>query len=241
MHKSHTRRYQIWAYAPQDKPESPKLDDAATSLYRYGLPIEIELPGLCTLPNGRSSACKTRKISSDLADFLYAGEIASYRVTLPVEVTAGSTLHVDLDQIGKFHGALTTQNSDGFQIAVDGNCKDMLGAKLAGLAAAMRSGSLDDPMVTAKLKVTRLEPDTKSCCYVDHIGALRKGTVINVSQVDALIKAPLIPPVGARIVFAGPGRYVAEVARKFEIGFAVNFCAPIPPEEFSAAIKLLDD
>ncbi|MHB8883601.1 MAG: hypothetical protein ACYC5H_00715 [Methylovirgula sp.] len=215
-------------------------DDAGSSLYRYGLPIEIELLGLCTLPNGRSSTCRSRKISSESADFFY-GAPGGHRPRLPEEIAAGATMQLDLDQIGKFHGALTAQNLDGFQIAVAGDCKDLLSNKLARLASLIRSTSVDDPVVAAKLTVTRLEPHTKSCCFIDHMGMLRKGSVINVSQIDALIKAAIIPPVGARIVFAGPGRYVAEVARKFEIGFAITFCTPIPPDEFSAAIKLLDE
>lgn len=218
-----------------------EIDDAATSLYHYGLAIEIELAGLCTLPNGRSTACKTRKISSESVDLIYDVGIGAYRFKLPDEMPAGSPMHLDLDRIGKFRGALTAQNSEGFKIAVDGDCKDMLSNRLALLAEAIRSTSLDDASVAAKPSVTRLEPDSKSCRFTDHTGALRKGSVINVSQVDALIKASIVPPVAARIVFSGPRRYAAEVTRAFEIGFAVKFCDPIPTEEFSAAIKFLDE
>ena len=215
-------------------------DDSAVSLYHYGLPIEIELPGLCILPNGRTGACKTKKISSERVDLIYDGGIGTYRFKLPGEMPLGSPISMDLDRIGEFRGALTTQSPDGFQLAVDAECKDMMSNRLALLAAAIRNAGLDDSMAAKPSGVTRLEPETKNCRFTDHVGIVRKGTIINVSQVDALIKAPIVPPVTAHIVFAGPYHYVAEVTRVFEIGFAVNFCPPIPADQFSAAIRLTD-
>ena len=70
---------------------------------------------------------------------------------------------------------------------------------------------------------------------------MRKGWLINISQADALIKAAIVPPIGATISFGGPASYTAEVTRVFEIGFAVKFSPPIPEAEFSAAIKLTDE
>ncbi len=172
MNNHPPRRYQIWALAKegQGHPKRQKrhegfggparslteIDDAATSLYHYGLPIEIALPGLCTLPNGRSTACKTTKISSQSVDFIYDVGIGGYRFKIPDEMPAGSPMHLDLDRIGEFHGALTSQNSEGFKIAVDGDCKDMLSNRLALLAAAIRSAGLDDDSVVAKPSVARL-------------------------------------------------------------------------------------
>lgn len=214
-------------------------DSSSASLYHYGLPIEVELSGLCILPNGRSGTCKTKKISSDLVDLIYEGGAGSYRFKLPVDLAAGTTMRLDLERIGEFHGALKAQSQDGFQLAVDAECKTLLSNRLALLAQAIRNSGLDDGMI-AKPSVTRLEPEMKSCRFTDHLGNLRKGTIINVSPIDALIKAPIIPPVGAHIVFCGANRYTAEVTRVFEIGFAVNFCPPIPAGQFSAAIRLID-
>ncbi len=232
-------------YADLGNPARPstKMDDIArsTSLYHYGLPIEVELPGLCTLPNGRSTACKTKKISSESVDFIYEGGIGRNPLKAAEEMPTGSTMHVDVDQVGKFRGSLTSQSADGFRIAVDSDCKDMLSNKLAHLAAAIRNTNFNEMPQTAKPSVTRLEPDVKSCRFTDHTGASRKGTIINVSQIDALIKSPIVPPVAAHIVFGGVRHYAAEVTRAFEIGFAVKFCPPIPDEEFSAAIKFLDE
>lgn len=249
MSKQPIRRYQIWTLANERPAEfrTParsllKVDDnSATSLYHYGLPIEIELPGLCILPNGRSTACKTKKISSETVNFIYDLGLGGYRLKLPDDMPAGSLMHLDLERIGEFHGALTSQTAEGFQIAVDGDCKVMLSNRLALLATTLRDVGIDDGSGVTKPSVTRLEPETKGCRFTDQLGVVRKGTVINVSQVDALIKAAIVPPVGTHLVFGGPGRYEAEVTRVFEIGFAVKFRPPIPNQEFSAAIKFVDE
>lgn len=212
----------------------------SSSLYHYGLPVEIGLPGLCTLPNGRSSAFLTEKISSDFISFIYDESTPGYRFKLPDELPLGTRMHLDLDRIGEFHGSLASQNLRGFKIAVAGECKTMLGGRLALLAAAMRTADLEEPSVS-RTTITRVEPQIKNCRFTDHSGASRKGWIINVSPVDALIKAAVVPPVGSPVVFAGHGRYEAEVTRAFEIGFAVNFREEIPESEFSPAIKFLDE
>ena len=149
-------------------------------------------------------------------------------------------MHLDLDQIGAFRGVLAAQNPEGFQIAVDHDCKSMVGTKLADLASA-RGISFDETAKHERERITRIEPDNKSCTFTDHKGALRKGKLVNMSRVDALIKAAILPPVATHIVFGGPRQYLAEVTRTFEIGFAIKFCPPIPSEEFSAAIKFSDE
>jgi hypothetical protein len=218
-----------------------KSDGGAGSLYHYGLPIEIALPGLCTLANGRSSAFLTEKISSDLINFIYDEATPGYRFKLPDDLPVGTPMRLDLDRIGEFHGALAAQNLRGFKVAVAGECRSILSNRLAVLAAAIRNADPEDPCMEAKTTVTRLEPETKNCRFTDPSGVLRKGLIINVSRIDALIKAPVVPPVGAQVAFAGPGHREARVSRAFEIGFAVNFCEPIPEGEFSASIKFLDE
>lgn len=218
------------------------LDNTAilTGLYDHRLPIDIELPGRCTMPNGRSRTCKTKTISSEAVELIYDLQTAGYPFKAPEEIPAGSTVHLDLEQIGNFHGMLTSQNSEGFKLAVDVNCKGMLITKLTKMAAAIRSSGQNHESLVTKTSIMRIEPSTKNCSFTDDKGTLHKGKIINVSQVDALIKAPVIPPIATHIVFGGPRAHVAEVTRTFEIGFAVKFCTPIPPDEFSDAIKFID-
>ncbi len=219
------------------------LEDAAmlTSLYDHRLPIDVELPGRCTMPNGRSTTCKTRKISSDSVDLVYDLQTAGYPIRYPEEIPPGSTVHLDLDQIGNFHGVVTSQSADGFQLAVDVDCKGMLITKLAQMANAIRNTTFEEAPLEARRNVARIEPNVKTCSYTDHMGQVRKGKIINVSPFDALIKAATVPPVATHIVFGGKPARVAEVTRTFEIGFAVQFSAPIPEEEFSPAITFLDE
>jgi hypothetical protein len=250
MSKQPIRRYQIWTLAkdePYERRSTPRSflvsdEDDATSLYHYGLPIEIQLPGLCILPNGRSTACKTKKISSETVSFIYdLGATGGARFRLPDDLRTGTVMHIDLERIGEFHGALSSQDNGGFQIAVDGEYKDILSKRLAVLATTLRNIGLDDGTGTTKPSFARIEPDNKNCRFADAAGAIRKGWLINISPVDALVKAAIVPPVGATVTFGGPGRYVAEVTRVFEIGFAVKFLPPIPDAEFSPAIKLTDE
>lgn len=225
------------------RPRNHSIEDAEmlTSLYDHRLPIDVELPGRCTMPNGRSTTCKTRKISSESVDLVYDLQTAGYPIRYPEEIPAGSTIHLDLEQIGNFHGVVTSQSSEGFQLVVDVECKGMLITKLAQVAAAIRNTNFQEAPLEVKRNVVRIEPNVKSCSYTDHMGMMRKGKIINVSPLDALIKAAIIPPIGTHIVFGGPHARVAEVMRTFEIGFAVQFCAPIPEEEFSPNIKFLDE
>ncbi len=233
------------------KPVYDDLDGAASplttlsdlamleSLYAYGPAVEIELRGKCTTQNGRSIGCKTTEVSKDAVRFAYDADSVGDPAKRCDDLQAGTPMHVDLDQLGAFEGVLAAQYLEGFQIAVDHDCKSMLSTKLAGLAGA-RGISFDQTAVPVREHITRIEPDNKNCAFIDQKGVLRKGRLINVSQVDALITASILPPVAAHIVFNGPRRYLAEVTRTFEIGFAVRFCPPIPREEFSPAIKLSD-
>lgn len=219
----------------------PAFEDAMlTASHDHRLPIDIELAGRCTLPNGRSTTCKTTRISSESVDLVYDLKTASYPMRGRVELPTGSTVYLDLDQVGNFHGSVTAQNADGFQLAVDVDCKGMLIPKLARLAAAIARNP-EEPAIIEKSVIVRIEPVVRGCSYRDDSGLIRKGKIINISRFDALIKAPIIPPVASQIVFGGIEPYTGEITRTFEIGFAVDFRPPIPETQFSASIKLLDE
>lgn len=219
----------------------PAFEDAIlTASHDHRLPIDIELAGRCTLPNGRSTTCKTTRISSESVDLVYDLKTAGYPMRNRDELLAGSTVYLDLDQVGNFHGSVTAQNADGFQLAVGVDCKGVLIPKLARLAAAI-ARNLEEPAIIEKSIIVRIEPIIQGCSYRDESGVFRKGKIINISRLDALIKAPVIPAIASHIVFGGIETYTAEVTRTFEIGFAVQFRPPIPELQFSASIKLLDE
>jgi hypothetical protein len=267
MDKQQLHRYEIWTAAtkdqlwplkpgaparpgqPQPQPQEAKKhiarrpkpvsapDDLNTSimLYGYGLPIELALEGICTLPNGQSAKCKTTKISSDSVDVVYVDDVIGRpRENMPT----GTTVDLTLDEVGAFRGVLTAQNSEGFQVAVDSAYKNVLGAKLSHIAA--QRGIAPPEPVEEIPSNTRIELTYKDCWFLDHTATLRRGTIVNLSQIDVLLRAPIIPPMGAQIVFRGQRRFSGEVTSIFKIGFVVKFTVPIPGREFSAALKFSD-
>ena len=99
----------------------------------------------------------------------------------------------------------------------------------------------DEGHIIRNLGISRIEPSMKSCSFADETGTLRKGVVVNLSQIDVLIKTSHVPCLTSRIIFSGSPRRVAEVTRTFEIGFVAKFCIPIPHGEFSAGIQFVND
>ncbi|QXX75891.1 hypothetical protein [Methylovirgula sp. HY1] len=246
MNKRPTHRYKIWQLAEGDlaghEPASPRqVEDlvALMALYDYRPLIETELRGTCTFSNGGSSNCKTTMISSEAVHLVYDAQTADPAAKRPNEIRAGSAVQLDLDQIGAFRGVVASKKPEGFRVAVDDDCKPMLRTKLARIAAE-HAISLDDGSVVDKSSIKRIEPEIKSCSYLDHTGTLRQGVIVNLSQVDALIKARIVPPVNSRIIFRGSRRHQAEVTRTFEMGFAARFSNLISAEGLSDALKFSD-
>ncbi len=247
MNERPIHRYKIWQLAgngpaEREKPKPARqVEDlvALMALYDYRPLIETELRGTCSLPNGGSSNCKTTTISPEAVNLVYDVQ-AGAPTKRSDEIRTGSAIHLNLDRIGTFHGVVASKKPEGFRVAVDDECKPLLRNELTHMAAEHAVGLLEGSAAT-KSNITRIEPTIKSCNFLDHTGTLRTGIVINVSQIDALIKARIIPPLGSRVTFRGSIRRLADVTRTFEMGFAVRFCNLIPPEEFSAAIKLSDE
>ncbi len=213
-----------------------KLTDLETLLllYNYGRPMAMTSASTCRLPDGQTAACETRTVSSDSVDFVFTESdgASGANPKLPL----GSPVELDVKEVGAFGGVLTSQNEDGFQVAIDKKSHGLVGTRLAHIAVERGIGinSTD----TIKSGVQRLEPTNKDCSFTDHKGTLRKGTIVNLSQFDALIRAPaaIIPPLGSRIVLRGPEWQGAYVINSFEIGFMVKFCVQIPDERFSPEI-----
>jgi hypothetical protein len=189
-------------------------------IYGYGLPIALALDGVCTLPGGTSAQCQTTKISSDSVNVVYAPSPPGAPKPVREAMPKGAAVNLKLDEVGAFRGTLTSQHNDGFEVAVDSAYQTVLGAKLSHIAA--KRGIAPSPL------------------HLDQTGTLRKGLIVNLSQVDMLLRASIIPPMGAQIVFRGARRYAAEVTSIFKIGFMVKFCNQLPVQEFTTAIKFSD-
>ena len=94
------------AYDDLERPTSflTKPGDLAIleSLYDYGPSIAVELRGTCATSNGRSIACKTKRISTDAVHCAYDAEFIGNPAKRCDDLQLGTPMHLDLDQIGAF-------------------------------------------------------------------------------------------------------------------------------------------
>jgi hypothetical protein len=111
-------------------------------------------------------------------------------------------------------------------VQVDREYQPAIRDRLAGMAAnhavAVERGA------GAASKISTVEPAIKRCQFLDHTGTLREGTLVNISEDDALIRARIIPPERSRVVLRGTIQRAADVVRVFEIAFALKFLTPRP-------------
>jgi hypothetical protein len=257
MDKQAMHRYKVWLLAKEkaglgnpdtgqnlgrSSKQVNKLTDLETLLllYNYGRPMDLAVESKFTLPSGESAACKTKKVSSESIDCVFNAPSSEATTTARPVMPVGSAVSLDLDEVGACGGVLTSHNEAGFRVAVNKENRSAVSTKLAHIA--VKRGIGVDATSTLKTGVPRIEPANKNCAFTDHTGMLRTGTIVNLSQFDALIRASatIIPPMGTRIVLRGPVWHGADVISTFEIGFMVKFCLPIPNDQFSAALRFTD-
>jgi hypothetical protein len=244
-------RYKIWQLAgdgraDRDKPAaSPstrrQVEDlvALMALYDYRPLIDVELRGSFSI-NGSSVKCKTTSISPEAVNLVCDPPATPASVRGAAEMNAGSRVHLNLDQIGPFRGVVASKKAEAVRITVDDDDKPKLRTRLSRMAAERAVTMHEDPKST-KSAPMKIEPTITACSFVDHTGTIRRGVVVNITQVDVLIKARIVPPVGSRITFRGSLRQTADVTRNFELGFVARFCSSIPVEAFTPAIKFSDE
>jgi len=234
------RRYKVWS-ALEERDLS--MNSGGTSsdhrtlkaLYSYGSSLALELEGTCSFPRERPMKCKTAKISAEEVDLVCQ---TSLWEQLNFEKQKGAAIQLDLDEIGPFGGTVDSQRGNNLQVLVDPEFRTLLDAKLTRIAAQRKLGVTAS--APSKTVVARIELKATSCAFTDHIGTLRKGTVVNVSQHDILLRATVIPPMNALIKFQGPGRHRAEVTNKFAIGFLAKFMVPFKESDLSPDMVFID-
>ncbi len=240
-------RYKIWqlngggsaAAQPAAPPTTRQVEElvALMALYDYRPWLDVELRGTCSV-NGNAAKCKTTSISPEAVNLVY--EAPPGAASGKGEMKTGSSVQLDLEQIGNFRGVVASKKAEAVQVAVADSDKPMLRSKLSRMAAE-HAVNLHEGKRPASPKLTKIEPAIKACSFIDHTGTMRRGVIVNMSPVDALIKARIVPPVRSRIMFSGARKQPADVLKSFEMGFAARFCTVIPAEEFSADMKLTDD
>lgn len=221
-----------------------ETDEALHEAYAQALgeaPQPIELEGLCQLPNGIDRSCRTRTIGPQSVDVVYQDTPSSSGRRRAEENLINGTVHLDLEQVGKFHGVLTAQAPDGFHVAVDPHFGGLLLTKLArymasGLPQQAQRGNLGECSPSE-----RIIPTSSVCTYRDEEGVLYKGTLINISRLDAVVKIGTRPELNSLITFCGRRQRKAHVIRRYQTGFSALFVDPLRDQEFSADIQLTDD
>jgi hypothetical protein len=262
-----SRRFRIWnvggdpnlGEVREERAESPLAAYNATPLAETALseeellepyvkalreaPQAIELDGLCELPNGLDRSCRTKSIGPQAIDIVYQDAMdAGDKRQSPKAGFVSGTVQFDLDQVGKFQGVLTTQTPDGFQVAVDPKFSGLLLTKLARYMARGITGHHDHRAGQGNRSASeRIVPANSFCTYRDRNGILNKGTLVNISRLDALVKTRSLPELNSLITFSGRRQRRAHVIRCLESGFAALFVDPLVEQEFSAEIVLADE
>jgi hypothetical protein len=227
-------------------PDVQEVDDEAYEAAARALseaPQPIELDGICQMPNGFDRSCRTKTIGPQSVDVVYQDALdkTDKRRQLD-EGLLSATVHIDLEEVGKFHGVLTAQTIDGFHVAVDPKFSGLLLAKLARyIARGLPQQQENRGGVGVPQPSERIVPKTAFCTYRDQHGVFYKGSLINVSRVDAMIKARTLPELNSLITFCGRRPRRAHVIRRLETGFAALFVDPLAEQEFSADILLTDE
>lgn len=233
-----------YAGTPPVAPAAPLTEEELIEPYVKALreaPQAVELDGLCELPNGLNRSCRTKSIGPQSIDVVYRDAMdAGDKRHSPKGGLISGTVQLDLDQVGKFQGVLTTQTAEGFQVAVDPKFSGLLLAKLARYMARGITGH-HDQRNGSRAAGERIVPANSFCTYRDRNGILNKGTLVNISRLDALVKTRSLPELNSLITFSGRRQRRAHVIRCLESGFAALFVDPLVEQEFTADIVLADE
>lgn len=228
--RARARLPQSWTDLEAGSPES------ATS-YELLPTLALEVEGTCRMPGLDALRCRSRSISPAAAVFAYDLDHAHPARASGASLTGRKTdLH--LDRVGSISGLVTAQDLAEFSVAIDETCRESLRGRLSRIA---KDANIPFDETPNRLDITRIEPDKKNCAFSDETGAVRKGKIVNFSQIDILIRTAIIPARNSHVIFRDPQRRLAKVTRSFETGFAANFCMPIPAHTFSAALKFIDE
>jgi len=251
-----SRHYGIWSAgrdeAPLQKSDAPKqaltdlkpaapgrtsrLNDVetATLLYDYGMPVDIALDAFAKTSDGKDLNCKTGRVTAEHIDFIYSKPTSSAD-----RPQLGAAINVTLERVGEVSGKVSSRSEKGFQLAVDEKSRSLIRERLP--QAAAERGLSADLTLAGGADIQRIELRNKECHFIGPHGRRMKGKIVNISQVDALIQASIIPPAHSIIKFEGTRKYAAEVTNAFAIGFICKFSWRIPDAEFTPDMKFSDD
>jgi hypothetical protein len=197
-------------------------------LYDYRPSINAQLPATCESATGAPLNCKTTKIATDTVQLVYATKAGQSTETLrkmAEGLPEGSGVRLHVEDLGSLAGVIAAKKPEGFRVQIDREYQTTIRNSIAHLAA--KHAIAVDRGAGASSKISTVEPPIKRCQFLDHTGTLREGTLVNISDYDALIRARIIPPEHSRIILRGTIQRAADVVRVFEIAFALKFLTPL--------------
>jgi hypothetical protein len=233
------------ARAKAEATSNDGIDDELYETYLKALseaPQAIEIEGLCELPDGVDRSCRTKTIGPQTVDVVYQDAYDEPdKLRLKSDGFVNATVHLDLDQVGKFHGTLTAETVEGFHVTVDPKFAGLLLTKLARYMAQELPSREHRSGLGSMLPNERIVPRNRFCTYRDQDGGLQKGSLINISRLDAMIKTQSLPELGSMITFCGRRERKAHVIRQLETGFSALFVDPLSDQEFTLDIFLCEE
>ncbi len=199
------------------------------ALYDYQPLINAQLQATCESVTGAALPCKTTLIAADTVQLVYAAKAGQSVAALRKQAESlpeGSGVRLHVEELGSLAGVVAAKKPEGLRVRVDSEYRPAIRDKLARMAAN-HAVSVERGTGAAS-KISTIEPSIKRCQFLDHTGTLREGTLVNISEDDVIIRARIIPPERSRIFLRGTIQRAADVARVFEIAFALKFVAPLP-------------
>ncbi len=197
------------------------------ALYDYRPLINAQLPATCESATGAPLDCKTTQLAPDTIHLLYVskpGQSVEASRKQAESFPEGSGVRLHVEELGSLAGVVAAKKPEGFRVQVDSEYRPAIRDRLARMAAKHAVAVERGVGVTSK--ISTVEPAIKRCQFLDHTGTLREGTIVNISEDDALIRARIIPPERSRIFLRGTIQRAADVVRVFEIAFALKFVTP---------------
>lgn len=197
----------------------PRVDMYAAERRRYSR-VRVCLPGQFMRENRQEFPCTTIDVS-----------IGGVAISSEQSVDAGEKIIAYIAEIGRVQGVVRRVFSAGFAIAMSLPAlkRERLADQLTWIANRKELGMPED---RAHERIQLRNPHS-SLTLADGQEMLCK--IIDVSRSGAAVTVGASPPIGAQVSL---GKTRGRVVRQFNGGIAVEFVRIVPPDEFSADLRL---
>jgi hypothetical protein len=152
----------------------------------------------------------------------------------PVRGKIGETATAHFLPFGNIRGPVARHIDGGFVIDIEGDDEDRrkLAARIDWFKKRTFSG------VTDKREHHRFMPREPRSAIVLHSGVVMPCLVIDLSSSGAALSADYEPEIGEPLAV---GKVVARVARRLDVGFAVQFVTPVDRQQVEEMVRAPDE